>query len=96
MLPSSPVILGHRRRNRWMPRDTTSEVIRRLLGVDMHILRVSFVRDPAVSPPYHKFPAQGGSRRSRGDKKVPAVEFRRPRAEPAGHMRTRNQDGSGP
>jgi hypothetical protein len=33
------VILGHRRRARWRPDDTTSEVIRKLSGVDVHILR---------------------------------------------------------
>jgi two-component system sensor histidine kinase KdpD len=37
---ATEVILGHRRRNRWMPGDTTSEVIRRLQGVDVHIRRV--------------------------------------------------------
>jgi K+-sensing histidine kinase KdpD len=36
---ATEVILGHRRRNRWTPGDTTSEVIRRLSGVDVHILR---------------------------------------------------------
>ncbi len=36
---ATEVILGHRRRGRWMPGDTTSEVIRRLSGVDVHILR---------------------------------------------------------
>ena len=36
---ATEVILGHRRRARWMPGDTTSEVIRRLSGVDVHILR---------------------------------------------------------
>jgi two-component system sensor histidine kinase KdpD len=36
---ATEVILGHRRRNRWLPGDTTSEVIRRLSGVDVHILR---------------------------------------------------------
>ncbi len=36
---ATEVILGHRRWNRWMPGDTTSEVIRRLTGVDVHILR---------------------------------------------------------
>jgi len=36
---ATEVILGHRRRNRWMPGDTTSGVIRRLSGVDVHILR---------------------------------------------------------
>jgi two-component system sensor histidine kinase KdpD len=36
---ATEVILGHRRRNRWRPGDTTSEVIRRLSGVDVHILR---------------------------------------------------------
>jgi hypothetical protein len=33
-------VFAHRRRNRWLPGDTTSEVIRRLSGVDVHILRV--------------------------------------------------------
>src|SRR5690349_1620304 len=32
---ATEVILGHRRRGRWMPGDTTSEVIRRLSGVDV-------------------------------------------------------------
>ena len=36
---ATEVILGHRRRSRWRPGDTTSEVIRRLSGVDVHILR---------------------------------------------------------
>jgi K+-sensing histidine kinase KdpD len=37
---ATELILGHRRRNRWMPGDTTSQVIRRLSGVDVHVLRV--------------------------------------------------------
>ena len=36
---ATEVILGHRRRAGWRPGDTTSEVIRRLSGVDVHILR---------------------------------------------------------
>ena len=36
---ATEVILGHRRRSRWLPADTTSEVIRRLSGVDVHILK---------------------------------------------------------
>jgi two-component system, OmpR family, sensor histidine kinase KdpD len=36
---ATEVVLGHRRRNRWMPGDTTSDVISRLSGVDVHILR---------------------------------------------------------
>jgi K+-sensing histidine kinase KdpD len=36
---ATEVILGHRRQARWLPGDTTSEVIRRLSGVDVHILR---------------------------------------------------------
>jgi two-component system sensor histidine kinase KdpD len=36
---ATEVILGHRRRAGWMPGDTTSEVIRRVSGVDVHILR---------------------------------------------------------
>lgn len=37
---ATELVLGHRRRNRWIPGDTTSEVIRRLSGVDVHVLRV--------------------------------------------------------
>jgi two-component system sensor histidine kinase KdpD len=37
---ATEVILGHRRRVRRLPGNTTSEVIRRLSGVDVHILRV--------------------------------------------------------
>jgi hypothetical protein len=36
-------IAGQQRPNRWMPGDTTSEVIRRLSGVDVHIHRVESV-----------------------------------------------------
>jgi two-component system sensor histidine kinase KdpD len=36
---ATEVVLGHRRRNSWMPGDTTSQVIRQLSGVDVHILR---------------------------------------------------------
>ncbi len=36
---ATEVILGHRRRTRWRPGDTTSQVIRRLSGIDVHILR---------------------------------------------------------
>jgi two-component system, OmpR family, sensor histidine kinase KdpD len=36
---ATEVILGHRRRTRWLPGNTTSEVIRKLSGVDVHILR---------------------------------------------------------
>jgi two-component system sensor histidine kinase KdpD len=36
---ATEVILGHRRRTRWRPWDKTSELIRRLAGVDVHILR---------------------------------------------------------
>jgi hypothetical protein len=36
---ATEVILGHRRRTHWLPGDTTSEVIRALTGVDVHILR---------------------------------------------------------
>jgi two-component system, OmpR family, sensor histidine kinase KdpD len=42
---TTEVVIGHRRRSRWRPWDTTSELIRRLAGVDVHILRV---REPAV------------------------------------------------
>jgi two-component system, OmpR family, sensor histidine kinase KdpD len=36
---ATEVILGHRRRSRWWPWDTTSELIRLLEGVDIHVLR---------------------------------------------------------
>ena len=36
---ATEVIIGHRRRPRWLPWDTTSELIRLLQGVDIHILR---------------------------------------------------------
>jgi K+-sensing histidine kinase KdpD len=36
---ATEVILGHRRRPRWRPWDTASELIRLLQGVDIHILR---------------------------------------------------------
>jgi hypothetical protein len=38
---ATEVVVGHRHRARWRPWDTTSELIRRLAGVDVHILRVS-------------------------------------------------------
>lgn len=38
---ATEVILGHRRRSRWVPWDTTSELIRRLNGIDVHILRAT-------------------------------------------------------
>jgi K+-sensing histidine kinase KdpD len=36
---ATEVIVGHRRRPRWRPWDTTAELIRLLQGVDIHILR---------------------------------------------------------
>lgn len=36
---ATEVILGHRRRRRWRPWDTTGELIRLLQGVDIHVLR---------------------------------------------------------
>jgi K+-sensing histidine kinase KdpD len=36
---ATEVILGHRRRRRWHPWDTTGELIRLLQGVDIHVLR---------------------------------------------------------
>ena len=36
---ATEVIIGHRRRPRWRPWDTTGELIRLLEGVDIHILR---------------------------------------------------------
>jgi two-component system sensor histidine kinase KdpD len=41
---ATEVVLGHRRRSPWRPWDTTSQVIRLLSGVDVHILRG---REPA-------------------------------------------------
>jgi two-component system sensor histidine kinase KdpD len=38
---ATEVVIGHRRRGRWRPLNTTSELIRRLAGVDVHILRAS-------------------------------------------------------
>jgi two-component system sensor histidine kinase KdpD len=38
---ATEVVLGHRRRGRWKPWDTSSELIRLLKGVDVHILRAS-------------------------------------------------------
>jgi two-component system sensor histidine kinase KdpD len=37
---ATEVVLGHRHRTRWLPGDTTSDVIQRLSGVDVHILRL--------------------------------------------------------
>ncbi|HEX7262856.1 MAG TPA: hypothetical protein VF383_01635 [Candidatus Dormibacteraeota bacterium] len=45
---ATEVVLGHRRRTRWRPMDTTSELIRRLAGVDVHILRA---REAGASAP---------------------------------------------
>lgn len=45
---ATEVILGHRRRSRWLPGDTTSEVIRRLSGVDVHILRAEAVGEGRI------------------------------------------------
>jgi two-component system sensor histidine kinase KdpD len=36
---ATEVVLGHRRRSHWLPWDKTSELIRLLEGVDIHILR---------------------------------------------------------
>lgn len=36
---ATEVVLGHRRRARWLPLDTTSQIIRLLSGVDVHVLR---------------------------------------------------------
>jgi hypothetical protein len=50
----------------------------------------------AGSQPGHRFPAPGGSRRTRTDTKERQFEFRRASPEPPGHLRTCNQHGSGP
>lgn len=46
---ATEVVLGHRRRSRWWPWDTTSEVIRRLSGVDVHILRARPPKQAALA-----------------------------------------------
>lgn len=38
---ATEVVIGHRHRTRWRPWDTTSELIRKLAGVDVHILRAT-------------------------------------------------------
>lgn len=38
---ATEVVIGHRHRSRWRPWDTTTELIRRLAGVDVHILRAT-------------------------------------------------------
>jgi two-component system sensor histidine kinase KdpD len=38
---ATEVVIGHRHRPRWRPWDTTAELIRRLAGVDVHILRAT-------------------------------------------------------
>jgi two-component system sensor histidine kinase KdpD len=45
---ATEVVIGHRRRSRWLPWDTTTELIRLLSGVDVHILRA---RPAPVSAP---------------------------------------------
>jgi two-component system sensor histidine kinase KdpD len=47
---ATEVIVGHRRRPRWRPWDTTAELIRLLQGVDIHIVR----RDHSVIGPDRK------------------------------------------
>jgi two-component system sensor histidine kinase KdpD len=58
---ATELILGHRRRTRWLPGDTTSEVIRRLSGVDVHILR-SEPGSALTRPPEASLRAGSGSR----------------------------------
>ena len=45
---ATEVILGHRRRGRWRPWDTSSRLIRLVAGVDVHILRAG---SPVAAPP---------------------------------------------
>jgi hypothetical protein len=51
---------------------------------------------PAGSQLDHAFPETGGSERSREGTRTAPFEFTRALAEPAGHLRTPHQDGSGP
>jgi K+-sensing histidine kinase KdpD len=46
---ATEVVLGHRKRARWRPMDTTSELIRRLAGVDVHILRAREPGAPTIA-----------------------------------------------
>jgi two-component system sensor histidine kinase KdpD len=48
---ATEVVLGHRRRARWLPLDTTSEIIRLLSGVDVHILRARHPVPPQADRP---------------------------------------------
>lgn len=48
---ATEVVLGHRRRARWLPWDTTSEIIRLLSGVDVHILRARHPVPPQADRP---------------------------------------------
>jgi len=50
----------------------------------------------AGAQPGHRFPAPGGSGRTRTDTKARQFEFRRASADLWGHPRTCNQHGSGP
>ncbi len=47
---ATEVVLGHRDRSRWRPLDTTSELIRRLAGVDVHILRARHASGVPAAP----------------------------------------------
>src|SRR5438128_2188169 len=96
---ATEVILGHRRRNRWRPGDTTSEVTRRLSGVNGDILKgrvAGFVSGRAGSQPGHNFPASGGSRRPRRDTSELQLEFRRAQKDLRGWSRTRYDYSSEP
>jgi two-component system sensor histidine kinase KdpD len=48
---ATEVVLGHRRRARWLPWDTTSEIIQLLSGVDVHILRARHPVPPQADRP---------------------------------------------
>ncbi len=48
---ATELVLGHRRRARWLFLDTTSEIIRLLSGVDVHILRARQPVPPRAAPP---------------------------------------------
>jgi hypothetical protein len=51
---------------------------------------------PAVSQPYHAFPAPDGSRGSPKDTSLVDFVFARTTRESVGHRRTRHRHGSGP
>lgn len=60
---ATEVVLGHRRRSAWKPWDTSSELIRLLQDVDVHILRASMPTSPPALANSHEGGATLGSGR---------------------------------